>query len=151
MNRLRRSRKWLSLWLLVAVLGHFGLGHGEVSAFVLCFGANGHVAVEPTGHDHRVQAAFGPEEVPITQKGAYFLKSGESPCIDIPVIGEDHGAHKPLVESKGQTPDAKLFALAVFVIAFIPFDELAAEPVFFPDPPLVGSQLPALRSVVLLI
>jgi hypothetical protein len=151
MNRLRRSRKWLSLWLLVAVLGHFGLGHHDASAFVLCFGADGHVAVEPAGHDHRSQASHGPEHGPITEKGVYILKTGESPCTDIPVISKDHGSHKPLIEPKNPSPETDVLALAAFVIAFIPFDELAVEPVFFPDPPTIDSRLPALRSVVLLI
>ena len=151
MNCLRRSKTWLSLWLIVAVLGHFGLGHHDASAFVLCFGADGHVAVEPAGHDHRSQASHGPEHGPITEKGVYVLKTGESPCTDIPVASEDHGSHKPLIESKDPSPDPNVLALAALVIAFIPFDELAAAPVFFPDPSIVDSRLPALRSVVLLI
>ncbi|HZA28294.1 MAG TPA: hypothetical protein VE735_01640 [Gammaproteobacteria bacterium] len=151
MNCLRRSKTWLSLWLIVAVLGHFGLGHHDASAFVLCFGADGHVAVEPAGHDHRSQASHGPKHGSITEKGVYVLKTGESPCTDIPVASEDHGSHKPLIESKDPSPDPNVLALAALVIAFIPFDELAAAPVFFPDPSIVDSRLPALRSVVLLI
>jgi hypothetical protein len=151
MNRLRRSKTWLNLWLIVAVLGHFGLGHHDASAFVLCFGADGHVAVEPAGHDHRSQASHGLEYGPITEKGVYILKTGESPCTDIPVASEDHGSHKPLIESKDPSPDPNVLALAALVIAFIPFDELAAAPVFFPDPPITDSRLPALRSVVFLI
>jgi hypothetical protein len=151
MNRLRRSKTWLSLWLIVAVLGHFGLGQHDASAFVLCFGADGHVAVEPAGHDHRSQASHGLEYGPITEKGVYVLKTGESPCTDIPVASEDHGSHKPLIESKDPSPDLNVLALAALVIAFIPFDELAAAPVFFSDPPIIDSRLPALRSVVLLI
>jgi hypothetical protein len=54
MNSLHHSKTGLSLLLIFAVLGHFGLGHREASDFVLCFGADGHVAVECTGHDHRV-------------------------------------------------------------------------------------------------
>src|ERR687887_337155 len=133
MNRLRRSKTWFSLWLIVAVLGHFGLGHHDASAFVLCFGADGHVAVEAAGHDHRSQASRGPEHRPITEKGIYVLKIGESPCTDIPVVSEDHGAHKPLIESKDSSPDPNVLALAALVIAFIPFDELVTAPVFFPD------------------
>jgi hypothetical protein len=151
MNRLRRSKTWLSLWLIVAVLGHFGLGHHDASAFVLCFGADGHVAVEPAGHDHRSQASHGLAYGPIAEKGVYVLKTGESPCTDIPVASEDHGSHKSLIESKDPSPDPNVLALAALVIAFIPFDELAAAPVFFPDPPIVDSRLPALRSVVFLI
>lgn len=152
MNRLRRSKTWLSPWLIVAVLGHFGLGPGDASAFVLCLGADGHVAVEPAGHDHR--SHVGPERgqaTPVTKVAASTERTGGSPCIDIPVVGEDHGVHKPLIGSKEQAPDAKVLALAVLVITLIPFDEPAAEPSFLPYPPRVDSRLPALRSVVLLI
>lgn len=152
MNRLRRSKTWLSLWLIVAVIGHFGLRPGEASAFVFCFGADGHVAVEPAGHDHRSQV--GPERgraIPVTKVAASTERTGGSPCIDIPVVSEDHGAHTPLIESKEQTPDAKALALAVLVITLIRFDEPAAEPIFLPYPPRVDSRLPILRSVVLLI
>ena len=146
-----RSKRYLALLLIVAVLGHFGLGPHDASALVLCFGADGHVAVEPAGHDHRSQAPDSLEEVPLTEKGTYVLKTGESRCTDIPVISEDHGSHKPLIESKDPSSDTGVLALTAIVIALIPFDELTAAPVFFPDPPTVDSRLPALRSVVLLI
>jgi hypothetical protein len=55
LTRPRRSKKWLSLWLLIAMIGHFAFGHREASAFVLCFGADGHVAVERAGHDHALE------------------------------------------------------------------------------------------------
>lgn len=145
----RRSKRWLSLWLIVAVLGHFGLGHRDASAFVLCLGAHGHVAVEPAGHDHGPQARDSLEQAPLTGKDAHVLKTG--PCTDIPVISEDHGSHKPLIESKNPSPDTDVLPLRAFVIALIPFDELAAARIFFPDPSIIDSRLPTLRSVVLLI
>lgn len=147
----QRSKRYLGRLLIVAVLGHFGLGHRDASASVLCFGADGHVAVEPAAHDHRSQAPDSMEEAPLAEKGTYVLKTGERACTDIPVISEDHGSHKPLIEAKDPSPDAGVLALTAFVIAVIPFDELAAAPVFFPDPSIVDSRLPALRSVVLLI
>ena len=147
----RRPKTWLSLWLIVAMLGHFGLHARDASAFVVCFGSDGHVAVEPAGHDHGPQARDGLEQAPLTRKGAHGLKTGESRCTDIPVISEDHGSHKPLIESKNPSPDTGVLAFAALVIALIPFDEPAAASVFFPDPPIIDSRLPPLRSVVLLI
>ncbi len=147
----QRSKRYLALLLMVAVLGHFGLGQRDASAFVLCFGADGHVAVEPAGHNHRSQVADSLGEAPISEKGVYVLETGESPCTDIAVISEDHGAHKPLIETKTPSPDTGVLAFAALVIALIPFDERAMAPVFFPDPPIIDSRLPALRSVVLLI
>ncbi|MGH8512427.1 MAG: hypothetical protein ACREV8_00455, partial [Gammaproteobacteria bacterium] len=133
--------------MIIAVLGHFGLGHRDASALVLCFGADGHVAVEPAGHHHRSQAPDRREERLITEKGTYVLETGDSPCTDIPVISEDHGSHKPLIEAKDPSPDTGVLELTAFVIALIPFDELAPAPVFFPDSPTVDSRLSTLRSV----
>jgi hypothetical protein len=48
----RRTRRHLGLLLTFAVFAHFGLGHRDVPAFVLCFGADGHVAVEPVRSPH---------------------------------------------------------------------------------------------------
>lgn len=151
MNLRPRPTRCFSWLLVVAVLGHFGLGHRDASAFVLCFGADGHVAVEPAGHDHGPQACDSLEQAPLTGRGAHVVKTGGSPCTDIPVIREDHGAHKPLIEPKNPSPDTDVLAFAALVIALIPFGELAAAPVFFPDPPIVDPKLRALRSVILLI
>jgi hypothetical protein len=150
MNRFRRSKTWLSLWLIVAVLGHFGLGHQDASAFVLCFGADGHVAVERAGHDHHSEAVLASPGTP-SKAGTYVLKSGESPCVDIPGVSEDQGAHKPLSRLLEFSLDSALAALAAVVLMLIPIDELLTVPVFFPDPPVVDSRLPVLRSVILLI
>ena len=146
-----RSKRYLGRLLIVAVLGHFGLGPGDASALVLCFGADGHVAVEPAAHDHRSQAPDSLEDAPLTEKATCVLKIGESACTDIPVISEDHGSHKPLIEWKNPSPGTGILAFAPLVIALIPFDELVAASVFFPDPPIIDSGLPARRSVVLLI
>ncbi len=146
-----RFKRRLGLWLIIALFGHFGLGPGEGSAWVLCFGADGHVAVEPRGHDHRLQPVRAAGGVSIRDDASPVLNSGENPCIDIPVVSEDHGAHKPAIESRQPSLDAKLVALLPFVFASIPFGEPAAGAVFFPDPPIVDFRLSALRTVVLLI
>ncbi|MGH8624607.1 MAG: hypothetical protein ACREYC_04860, partial [Gammaproteobacteria bacterium] len=80
MNLRPRSKRCFSWLLVVAVLGHFGLGHRDASVFVLCFGADGHVAVEPAGHDHGPQARDSLEQAPLTGKGAHAGKTRESPC-----------------------------------------------------------------------
>ncbi|MGH8608245.1 MAG: hypothetical protein ACREX9_12745 [Gammaproteobacteria bacterium] len=58
------------------------------------------------------------------------------------MISEDHEAHKPLIEPKNPSPDTEILAFAALAIALIPFDELAAAPLFFPDPPIVDPKLP---------
>jgi hypothetical protein len=147
----RRTRRHLGLLLTFVVFAHFGVGHRDVPAWVLCFGADGHVAVEPAAHDHRSPAPDSLEEARLTEKATCVLKTGESACTDIPVISEDHGSHKPLIEWKNPSPGTGILPVAPLVIALIPFDELAAASVFFPDPPIIDSRLPAHRSVVLLI
>ncbi|MGZ3820110.1 MAG: hypothetical protein ACXVB6_05935 [Mucilaginibacter sp.] len=52
METLRRSKTRLIIMLILAILGHFCLEHRDASAFVLCFGMDGHVAVEHVGYVH---------------------------------------------------------------------------------------------------
>lgn len=75
MNRCRCPKRWLSLWLIVAMLGHFGLAAGEVPAFLFCFGADGHVAVERTGHDHRSEAGPELQKAPLSEVAASTTKA----------------------------------------------------------------------------
>jgi hypothetical protein len=119
------------------MLGHFGLMSGEASAFVLCFGADGHVAVERAGHDHGSEVGSEVQKVPLLPDvGTFATKVGRTGCIDLPVASEDHGAHKPLLESKDQSPACKILVPASLLIALIPHEETAPQPVFFPDPPV---------------
>lgn len=150
MHRLRRAKRWLALWLITAVLGHFGLSHQDASAFVLCFGADGHVAVEPAEHDHGAEAAYASEGANL-KPSAYSLKGDRSPCTDFPVTSDDHGAHKPLSGSLKPALDLPLVALVALVLIFNPIREKLAKPVFPRGPPFIDPGLPALRSVILLI
>ncbi|MVF23064.1 hypothetical protein EVC37_15780 [Methylocaldum sp. BRCS4] len=147
MNTLRRSKIWLSVVLMLAVLGHFGFGHRDVSAFVLCFGADGHVAVEPAGHDHGTDAdQRSPTKA---ETGAYFA-DGDSPCRDIPVVDDDHGAHVPLAEASKPSLDLGLLPLVFLTFLLIPYARLVPRRLRFPDPPITDSRLLARRTVVLL-
>jgi hypothetical protein len=147
-NTLRRSKTWLSFVLMLAVLGHFGLGHRDASAFVLCFGADGHVAVERSGHDHGVDT----DKVYPTkaETGAYFTGM-DSPCEDIPVVGDDHGAHIPLTDLSKASVDLGLLPLVFLVFLFILYAKVISRRPFFPDPLFTDSRLLSLRSIVLLI
>lgn len=155
LNRLRHSKKWLSLWLLIAMIGHFAFGLREASAFVLCFGADGHVAVERAGHDHALgkgKSDQGGASRTLTQAGTDAqLQSTGGPCLDIPVIDEDHGGHKSFGPPQDRLGDVGLVALAAFVIALISIDPLPAKLRAVSAPPAVDSRLTALRTVVLLI
>ncbi|QBQ55140.1 hypothetical protein [Nitrosococcus wardiae] len=148
MYRFPRLKGWLSLWLIVAVLGHFGLSYHEASAFVLCFGTDGHVAVEPADHEHALPHS---NESSPPEAGAHThgLKLEERPCLDLPVVSGNHGDHKLLTGPQKPLLDEGL-VVAILVIAIIFFPKAIATPVFSPDPSIVDSRLIALRSVVLL-
>jgi hypothetical protein len=145
-NMLRRSKTWLSYVLMLAVLGHFGLGHSDASAFVLCFGTDGHVAVEHAGHNHGADT----DKVYPTGTGAYFTDT-DSPCEDIPVVGDDHGAHIPLLELSKASVDLGLLPLVFFVFFLIPYTKVISRRPLFSDPLFTDSRLLGLRSTVLLI
>lgn len=149
-NTLRRSKTWLSFVLMLAVLGHFGLGHRDASAFVLCFGADGHVAVERIGQDHGANTAIVSEP----KAAAYFMASDSpctSPCTDIPVGGDDHGTHIPLADLSKASIDLGILPLFFLVFLFIPYSQVITRRPFFSDPLFTDSRLLALRSTVLLI
>lgn len=133
---------------MLAVLGHFGLGHSDASAFVLCFGADGHVAVERANHDHRTNVDKASH--PNAETGANFA-NGDLPCTNIPVVGGDHGAHVPLSDLFKASVDVGLLLLVFLVFVLIPYAKAVTQRPFFPYPPFTDSRLLGLRSIVLLI
>jgi hypothetical protein len=151
MITLRRSKNWLSIVLILAILGHFGLGHRDASAFVLCFGGDGHVAVEHVGHDHAItldkNAHFS------DAAGVHFADSDapcNSPCTDISLDGDDH-IPLSLTDFVKIALDSGLlpvfFLLSLLSLHSRPF---IRQPAFF-DPPFTDPRLLSLRSIVLLI
>jgi hypothetical protein len=150
MNALRHSKNWLSIVLILAILGHFGLGHRDASAFVLCFGVDGHVAVEHIGHDHgivRTKTTISAMQ-PVSISPAAIPCN--APCTDISLDGDDHiplsltDIVKIAIDS-GVLPIFFLFSL--LSLHGRPF---IRQPAFF-DPPFTDPRLLALRSIVLLI
>lgn len=151
MNYFRRLKAWLSLWLIVSVLGHFGLSHPETPAWVLCIGADGHVAVEPADHNHRPLPDTDKLLLPSGSASAQALKVGEGPCLDFPVASSDPIAHPPLTGPQRPSLDKGLAVTAVpLIIGFSLYPKVMAKPVFPPDPFIADSRLIALRTVVLL-
>lgn len=76
-------------WLIVSVLGHFGLSHPEAPAWVLCIGADGHVAVAPADHNHR---PLPDTDKPLLPGGSASAQAGEGPYLDFPVASSHRGA-----------------------------------------------------------
>ncbi|MGH8564039.1 MAG: hypothetical protein ACREXW_08075 [Gammaproteobacteria bacterium] len=146
----RRTRRHLGLLLTFVVFAHFGLGYRDVPALVLCFGSDGHVAVEPMHSPHAPaeQAAVAAHAM---DTGAQAETASEGPCTDFPVIGEDHGAHKPAVGSERSSPNARLSVAPALVVSLIRFDEMVDKVALSPAHSLVDSRLSGRRSVVLLI
>lgn len=146
MNTLRHSKTWLSFVLILTVLVHFGLGHQDVSSFVLCFGADGHVAVEYIGQDHdaSVNKAEGKTNAYSTNDDSPCM----SPCTDIPL----DDTHPPL----SLTDLSKIafdigFLPLFFLILLLCYPRLISRQPPFPDLLFTDSRLLALRSTVLLI
>ena len=111
---------------------------------MLCFGADGHVAVEPADHEHTL-----PRTNKVTGAPVSGLKTGEDPCFDLPVVSGDHDTYEPLSRPQSPLLDEGL-AVAVWAIALFLFPKAIVTPLFSPDPPIIDSRLVALRSVVLL-
>ncbi|OAI06960.1 MULTISPECIES: hypothetical protein [Methylomonas] len=151
MNALRHSKIWLSIVLILAVLGHFGLGHRDVSAFVLCFGADGHVAVEKNGKDQSVSLTvvtrFNDETNALTSNDD---DPCSSPCTDIPIDGDDH-IPLQLTNLLKIAIDIGLLPVFFLISLLVLYAKVVIrQPAFF-DPPFTDSRLLALRSTVLLI
>lgn len=148
-HTLRRTKTWLSFVLILAVLGHFGLvGHSDASAFVLCFGTDGHVAVERAGHNHGADT----DKIYPTKAdtGAYFTAM-DSPCTDISVVDDDHGAHIPLTDLSKTSIDLGLLPQVLLFFLLIPYARVITRRPFFPEPLFTDSRLLGLRSTVILI
>ncbi|WP_427551960.1 hypothetical protein ACQE3D_25600 (plasmid) [Methylomonas sp. MS20] len=137
--------------LIFAVLGHFGLGHRDVSAFVLCFGADGHVAVEKNGKDQSVSLTvvtrFNDETNALTSDHS---DPCSSPCTDIPIDGDDH-IPLQLTNLLKIAIDIGLLPVFFLISLLVLYAKVVIrQPAFF-DPPFTDSRLLALRSTVLLI
>lgn len=145
----RRTKKRLSLWLLIAMIAHFTLGH-DALAFVLCFGSDGHVAVEKADHDHSLTEQGLKMELSHPEQLAYTQNTWINNCLDIPIIGEGIGDHKPANKSQERVHDSEPIKFVAFLITLIPAPSPSYGLAALPNLPAADSRLKALRSVVLL-
>jgi hypothetical protein len=149
---LRRSKTWLSFVLILAVLGHFGLGHRDMPVFVLCFGADGHVAVEHSGQDRDSTL----DETKLLKNGAkaYAIDNGSpchSPCTDIALDGDDH-TPLPLTDLAKIVIDIGLLPVFFLILLLIPeAGAFIRRPACSEPPPFTDSRLLALHSTILRI
>jgi hypothetical protein len=133
---------------MIAVVGHFAFGHREASAFVLCFGADGHVAVERAGHDHRT---LSPHDLDQVIAGKTALQNVDLPCVDIPVASDDHGSHTPFHEFGKGLGDVGWVWFVAFCFILLPLILTAFAVFRAHSPPLPDSRILLRRSIVLLI
>ncbi|SJM90953.1 hypothetical protein [Crenothrix polyspora] len=148
MDILRNCKTWLSFVLILTVLTHFGFGHQDVSPFVLCFGADGHVAVERVAQEQHDKAKVSFK----SEAKTYFANSNSpcfSPCADIPLDGD---AHTPLPLDVSKIAFDIGFLPLFFLISLVLYSPrlITRQPFFF-APLFTDSRLLALRSTVLLI
>ncbi len=147
-NMLRHFKTWFSYTLILIVLCHFGLVHGDVSAYVLCFGEDGHVAVERADHHHRIHA----DKVSLTEAktGAYFTNA-DLPCTDIPIVDDDHGSHIPLSALSKTSIDLGFLPQVFLFFLPLPYARAIIRRPCFNDLLFTDSRLLGIRSTVLLI
>jgi hypothetical protein len=100
---------------------------------VLCVGGDGHVAVEPAGHDHRASCSHTPDRSPTDPDAGEHSHIGPAccrPCVDIPIpigAGGDRivsqkskstGAHAVSLQPAIQTPDALEASRTTVLLSF---------------------------------
>ena len=152
MLTLRCFKTWLCPVLMVAVLGHFGLGHRDLSTFVLCFGADGHVALERIG----LNSTANPDKTvqPTIKADANIAASDSpcnSPCTDIPIGEDGHITYLSLSDLSKATSDFGFIALFSLIFLCLFHDCVVIQRRVFSDPAFTDPRLLALSSIILRI
>lgn len=119
-------------WLVVGLL----IAQGMIATLVLCIGANGHVAMEPT-------------HVPV--RGPLSAQHGGEPCLDVPVLASAEKSTRHSLDglwrlaSDDRIPALPPHALLMPSEADGPFRRLG-----YCDPSARNSFLLSVRTVILL-
>ena len=138
-----RLRSFLTVFLLLCCLMPLGAPLG----MVLCFGADGHIALEPT-HD---QSRRAPSSGPPGQQASQGLAGVEHrvPCADIAFFATDGTA--PIFSASEASPKPEAPVL-VPVLLVVPASPVPPPASVFPDHSLrLNPSLTSLRSVMLRI
>ncbi len=139
-DKLYLPKTWFSYVLICAVFVHFALAHGEAD-WVLCFGADGHIAVEQAAHTH---------DQPVSKPAQTTnLTTADLPCQDFPVVNSGHDNHIPLSLLSKTAHADPIFVLLVLALLIIPRRRViklchGLLPLLFTD-----TRLLSLRSIVL--
>lgn len=149
---MRHAQRAYTKKVWIALLAFFLGGVGYGGGLALCFGADGHVAVEaaPSGSCDdssgvlsQAVSRFSPEK--LSALAAYCC----NPCVDLPVSEDapDQQCIPPQAPQQKKTPNSAKFAGASS--AFSEFDATDPRPVF--PPPATDAPTASFRTAVLLI
>jgi hypothetical protein len=129
--------------LLVALLSNFGLLNSSTATFVLCLGANNHIAVENVNHHHFVESLHSSLE---ENHSSAQVSSTDFPCNDIP-ISSDEG----LLDLSKLSIDLGILSAVFLVFIFLALSRQIALLSLFLNLWFTDSKLLSLRSTILLI
>lgn len=137
----------LSIWLMIAVLGHFTLGLLGQASYVLCIEANGHAQIESAGYDGQQWLSHCLNQ---TVDGKAIPNDSELPCQDIPLDVGDNGLHFPALKIWKNFIDLGSIATNLFFFILVIFRKSTVAR-FPPQNLLPDSRIVQRRSTVLLI
>jgi hypothetical protein len=136
-----RLRSFLTVFLLLCCLIPLGAPLG----MVLCFGADGHIALEPAHDQSRRATSWGL----LCQQAVQGLAGVEHPvpCADVAFSATDGSAPMLSVSEASPKPEAPVLVPVLFVVPASPVLPPAS---IFPDHSLrINPSLTSLRSVML--
>ena len=142
-----------TFFLPLCLLAYLLIGQGAVQNFVLCFGVDGHIAVESAPSGTRCEPFLN-----MAPQGASSLSSIKDiaplywhcgPCLDLSISAGN--SYLPVYSVQNRMPQVGSFLLAVSLSPLSTYAEILPE-VFLPQALSTNhSFLASLRSVVLLI
>jgi hypothetical protein len=138
-----RLRSFLTMFLLLCCLVPLGAPLG----MVLCFGADGHIALEPAHDQSRRASAWGPSG----QQAPQGLSGVEHPvpCTDVAFSAAEGTAPMLSASDASPKPETPAFMPVLFAAPAFPVPPPASV---FPDHALrLNPSLTSLRSVMLRI
>ncbi len=135
------------IWLLLYII----IGQGPLPDLVMCFGANGHIAVEASQNGRCGRSARSPlqEYNELSSPKAPFPKDHCGPCVDISFSTGSLYEEVVLAQNMASQTEAPAFAASPFSLPASV--EIATEGLLPLPPPASAFALASLRTVVLLI
>lgn len=143
------SSVMLRLCLVIALLSRFTLDVLTGPMYVLCFGTDGHVAVEVAGHDHRANANSQAVPPTIDSKQRPVAQNFDPPCLDLPVTSDAKGTQASTDFAKALNGIAWVGMWLLSILLFIWLCPERISP--SRSPPGPDSRVFLRRCVVLLI